>query len=54
MNLLRIQLYTQSSANNRTIEEIFSSMSLMYNKNMSGPSTVPCGTSDFTGSLLDT
>ena len=30
------------------------SMSLMYNKNMRGPNTVPCGTPDFTGSLLDT
>ena len=44
----------QSSANSQIVDEIFSSMLLIYNRNMKGTSTVPCGTPDFTGSLLDT
>jgi len=42
-----IILYTtQSSANSCTIDEIFSSISLIYNKNIRDPNTVPCETPD--------
>ena len=44
---------TQSSVNSRTFDEIFLSMSLIYNRSMRGSSAVPCGTPDFTGSVLD-
>ena len=35
---------TQSSANSLTLDVMLVVMSLMYNKNISGPKTVPCGT----------
>ena len=39
----------QSSANNLTCDVILSTMSFIYNKNRSGPRTVPWGTPEITG-----
>jgi len=50
-----IILYTtQSSVNSQIVDEIFSSILLMCNKNIRDPKTVPCGTADFIDSILDT
>ena len=38
----------QSSAKSLSDDVIFLEMSLMYSKNIRGPSTVPCGTPDVT------
>ena len=38
----------QSSANNLSGDVIFLVMSLIYRRNIRGPSTVPCGTPDET------
>ena len=44
-----ITLYNkQSSANSCSGDKILLVMSLIYNKNIRGPSTVPCGTPDVT------
>ena len=42
-----------SSANSLTDDPIFSPMSLIYNKNINGYNTVPCGTPDLTLTDLD-
>ena len=42
-----------SSANSLTDDPIFSPMSLIYNKNINGSNTVPCGTPDLTLTDLD-
>ena len=44
----------QSSANNQMVELMFWSISVMYNRNINGPRTVPCGISDLTGRKSDT
>jgi len=35
------------------VEDISLLMSFIYNKNINGPNTLPWGTPDFTGSVLD-
>jgi len=47
------QYKTQSSANNRIDELIPALISLVYDRNIRGPRTVPCGTPDKTFELLD-
>jgi len=42
-----------SSANSRMSYDVRSGISLIYARNRSGPSTVPCGTPDITSSLVD-
>ena len=50
----RIVRYTkQSSANSLTDEVILSVMSLIKIRKSNGPSTVPCGTPEVTGTTLD-
>ena len=43
----------QSSANKRTCDLTADGRSLMCIRKSSGPSTVPCGTPDVTGELVD-
>ena len=44
----------QSSANSGTVElEMHSGRSFMYTRNRMGPSTVPCGTPEVTGTDVD-
>ena len=44
----------QSSANSQTVElEIHSGRSFMYTRNRMGPSTVPCGTPEVTGTDVE-
>ena len=49
-----IQYIMQLSANNLMTELMFWSISLMYNRNINGPRTVPCGIPDLTGRKSDT
>ena len=44
----------QSSANSWTVElEMYSGMSFMYTRNRMGPSPVPCGTPEVTGTDVE-
>ena len=43
----------QSSAKSLMVDKIYVSISLVFNRNISGPNTVPWGTPDFTGTSLD-
>ena len=43
----------QSSANNLMLELVSLLMSFMYNINIRGPKTIPCGTPDLTGASLE-
>ena len=44
----------QSSVNNRTVElEMQSGRSFIYTRNRMGPSTVPCGTPEVTGTDVE-
>ena len=43
----------QSSANSLSEEEMLLSILLIYDKNITGPKTVPCGTPDITLAYFD-
>ena len=52
MFLIDLQKYV-SSANRPNVDETVDGMSLIYVRNSSGPSTMPCGTPDVTADTDD-
>src|SRR5664279_3164499 len=53
IELFIVRYRMQSSTNSRISEWTLLAMSLMYRRKRRGPRTVPCGTSDVTGSQED-